>query len=115
MIKLIVAIHRRPGMSVADFQEHWRTQHARLVRDNPATRKYVRKYMQYHTLPGEYAGGEPAFDGTAELWFDSVEDKEAFFSDVDYLKDIQPDEGRFADMTRTVFFVTGEEPVIDNT
>ena len=29
---------------------------------------------------GEYSTGEPAFDGTAELWFESVADKESFFS-----------------------------------
>lgn len=60
----------------------------------------------------QYAEGEVAFDGTAELWFDSVADKDAFFSDPDYLRDVQPDEERFADMTRTVFFVTEEESVI---
>lgn len=114
MVKLIVAIHRRPGMSVEDFQEHWKTQHARLVRENPASKRYIRKYVQCHTLPGEYVEGAAAFDGTAEIWFDSVEDRDAFFSDPDYLRDIQPDEGRFADMTRTVFFVTEEESVIDN-
>ena len=113
MIKLIVAIHRRPGMTVADFQDHWRQQHAKLVAENPATQRYIRKYVQCHTLPSEYQQGEVAFDGTAEIWFDRVEDKDAFFSDPDYLKDVQPDEARFADMSRTVFFVTEEVPVFD--
>jgi uncharacterized protein (TIGR02118 family) len=108
VIKLIVAIHRLPGMGFEAFQQHWRTRHAALVSGCPATRRYVRRYVQCHTLPGEYAQGEPAFDGTAELWFDSAADKDAFFSDPDYLATIQPDEGRFADMTRTVFFVTEE-------
>lgn len=112
MIKLIVAIHRLPELSPEAFHTHWRTQHAELVRSNPATRKYVRKYVQCHTLPASYAQGEVAFDGTAELWFDSVEDRAAFFSDPDYLAHVQPDEGRFADMTRTVFFETEEEWVI---
>lgn len=115
MIKLIVAVKRREDMTVEQFQEHWRTRHARLVRENPATRRYVRKYVQCHTMPGEYARGEAVFDGTAELWFDSVADKDAFFSDPDYLRDVQPDEARFADMNGTVFFVTEEEPILDNT
>ena len=51
----------------------------------------------------------------AELWFDSVADKDAFYSDPDYLRDVNPDEARFADMSETVFFVTSEEPVIDRT
>lgn len=113
MIKLIVAIRRRPEMTVEDFQDHWRTRHALLVKNNPATSRYVRKYVQCHTMLAEYAFGDPAFDGTAELWFDSVADKDAFFSDPDYLRDVKPDEERFADMTRTVFFVTEEEIVLD--
>jgi uncharacterized protein (TIGR02118 family) len=114
MIKVIVAIKRLQEMSPEEFQKHWRTQHAELVKNNPTSKKYIRKYIQCHTRLDEYKQGEVAYDGTAELWFDTVEDKDAFFSDPDYLKDIRPDEGRFADMTRTVFFVTEEEPVIGN-
>jgi uncharacterized protein (TIGR02118 family) len=114
MIKLIVAVRKRPDMSVEEFQDHWRTRHAELVRNSPATAKYIRKYIQCHTMPGQYEQGEVAFDGTAELWFDSVADMEAFYSDPDYLRDVQPDEPRFADMSKTVFFVTEEEFVLDN-
>ncbi len=115
MIKLIVAIRKRADMSTEDFQSHWRTRHAELIKANPATLRYVRKYVQCHTMLDQYAAGDVAFDGTAELWFDSVADKDAFFSDPDYLSDVQPDEARFADMSQTVFFVTEEELVLDRT
>jgi uncharacterized protein (TIGR02118 family) len=115
MIKLIVAVRKRPGMSVADFQDHWRNRHAELVRNSPATERYIRKYVQCHTMPDQYEQGEVAFDGTAELWFDSVADMDAFYSDPDYLANVQPDEARFADMTETVFFVTEEDVVLDKT
>lgn len=115
MIKLIVAIRKRTDMSAEEFQDHWRTRHAELVRNCPATSKYIRKYVQCHTLLDQYEQGEVAFDGTAELWFDSVADMEAFYSDPDYLGDVQPDEARFADMSKTVFFVTEEVLVFDNT
>lgn len=114
MIKLIVAIRRRSGMSPEDFQYHWRNQHATLVRDCPATGKYVRKYVQCRTILDEYAQSQVAFDGTAELWFDTVADKDAFFSDPDYLRDVNPDEERFADMAQTAFFVTEEELVFES-
>lgn len=114
MIKLIVAVKRRGDVSPEEFHRYWRTRHAELVRRNPASKRYVRRYVQCHTVPEEYEGGEPPFDGTAELWFQSVEDKDSFFSDRDYLEKVRPDEGRFADMGRTVFFVTREEPVIDH-
>jgi len=113
MIKLIVAIKKNPDFSVADFQSHWRNQHATLVKSNPASQRYIRKYIQCHTLPSEYdASGNAPYDGTAELWFDSVEDKDKFFSDPDYIREIQPDERRFADMENTRFFVTEECSII---
>ena len=108
MIKLIVAIKRRQGMSPEAFHDYWRTTHAELVQSIPAARRYIRRYVQAHTLPQAYEQGEVAFDGTAELWFDSVEDQQAFFSDPDYLRVVKPDESRFADMERTVFFLTEE-------
>lgn len=110
MIKLIVAIKKLPELSSEEFSKHWRETHAALVRDNPASKKYIKKYIQCHTIPSNEE--EVAFDGTAEIWFDSVADQQAFFSDEDYLTHIQPDEGKFADMTRTVFFITKEEMVI---
>lgn len=111
MIKLIVAVKRRPDLDPEAFRTHWRDVHGPLVRAAGATRRYVRRYVQCHTLPDEYARGEPAFDGAAELWFDSPEDKDAFFGDPEYLETIHPDEKTFADLDRTVFFVTREEPV----
>ena len=111
VIKLIVAIKRNPAMSPAEFHRYWRTVHAEKVRALAATRRYVRRYVQAHTLDSEYAAGEPSYDGTAELWFDSVADKNAFYSDAQYLAHVRPDEGVFADMTNTRFFVTREEEV----
>ena len=111
MIKLIVAVKRNPSMSPAEFHAYWRTTHSGKVRALDATRKYVRRYVQAHTLESEYAAGEPAFDGTAELWFDSVADKDAFYSDPQYLAIVRPDEMVFANLSTSKFFVTEEEDV----
>lgn len=111
MIKLIVAVKRNPAMSPAEFHAYWRTVHPGKVRALDATRRYVRRYVQAHTLDSEYVDGEPAFDGTAELWFDSVAHKDAFYSDADYLATVRPDEMIFADLTASRFFVTSEEEV----
>ncbi|MDX1570025.1 MAG: EthD domain-containing protein [Xanthomonadales bacterium] len=114
MVKLIVAVKRRADMSPEAFHEYWRTTHASKVRSIPAAERYIRRYVQCHTIPAAYAEGEVAFDGAVELWFDSVADQQAFFSDPDYLREVQPDESRFADMEQTVFFLTEEEVIIDN-
>lgn len=112
MVKVIVAIVRREGISVQAFHEHWRGPHARLVIACPASRRYIRRYIQCHTISGQGEMEAPAFDGVAELWFDSIEDKEHFFADPDYIRDVRPDEARFADMRRTKFIVSQEEFVI---
>jgi uncharacterized protein (TIGR02118 family) len=112
MIKLIVVVKRNVEMSPAQFHENWRTEHARKVRSIPACARYIRRYVQAHTLDSEYATGEPAYDGTAELWFDTVADKDAFYSDPDYLAVVAPDERVFADMEQTRFLLTSEEKAL---
>ncbi len=112
MIKLIVAVKRNAAMSPAQFHDYWQTEHARKVTSIPACAKYIRRYVQAHTLDAEYIAGDPAYDGTAELWFDSVADKNAFFSDADYLALVAPDEHVFADMDQTQFFVCREEVIV---
>ena len=112
VVKLIVAIKRNQRLSPKAFHEHWETQHASLVKGCAASKRYVRKYVQCHTLDEEYLRGEPAFDGTAELWFDTIEDKEKFFNDPDYLSQVKPDEPRISDMTRTSFCLTRETLII---
>ena len=113
MIKLIVAIKRRKGMSPQNFQAYWKTSHGTKVRAAQCSARYVRRYVQCHTLLSDYENNnQPAFDGTAELWFDSVADKEAFYADPEYLRTIAPDETEFADMTETQFFQTEEYVVM---
>jgi uncharacterized protein (TIGR02118 family) len=82
MIKLTFCLRRRPGMSVAEFQQYWRTTHANLVAERAAVLG-IRRYVQALTaeLPGLHKslqarnGGAPVpYDGVAELWFDSLED-----------------------------------------
>ena len=69
MIKICEIIWRRPGMSVADFQDHWLNRHGPIVARLPGLRRYV----QSHPRPGGYRKGGLAFDGLAELWLDSKE------------------------------------------
>lgn len=69
MIKACVMIRRKEGLSVEDFQRHWRERHAPLVARMPE----VRRYVQSHPLPGGYRKGELVYDGVAEIWADDVE------------------------------------------
>lgn len=81
MIKLIFCLRRLPTLSVPEFQRYWRENHAPLVRQHaPALR--IRRYIQNHTVQdarltpmlAARGGRVDAFDGVAELWWDSIED-----------------------------------------
>jgi uncharacterized protein (TIGR02118 family) len=65
-VKGLFLVKRKPGLSVAEFQDYWRSKHAPLV---PRTPHLVR-YVQCHVLPETYESDTPpAYDGIAELWW----------------------------------------------
>jgi uncharacterized protein (TIGR02118 family) len=78
LVKGLFLVKRKPGLSVAEFQDYWRNQHAPLV---PRTPHLVR-YVQCHVLPETYESEyPPAFDGVAELWWpDLAKFKESWAS-----------------------------------
>lgn len=110
MIKLMILVKRNSELTHEAFREHLSVNHARLVRDCPASAKYVRKYVQSFHVAGETDSG--SFDGAAELWFDSLQDMGLFFADPDYLATVRPDEPRFADLEKCIFLTTEEVQVI---
>jgi len=78
MIKGLFFARRKPGISPSQFQEYWRTAHAEITR--PLV--HIRHYIQSHTLVASYgnpnlpyAEGDPAYDGMATMWFNSIEER----------------------------------------
>ncbi len=70
MIKTMGLAVRKEGMSPEEFHAYWRDVHAPLVLRVPG----LRRYIQCHTLLDTYDAEEPpAFDGVAQLYFDSLE------------------------------------------
>ena len=77
VIKLTFCLHRLPDLSRAEFQTYWRNTHAPLVASHAATLN-IRRYVQTHALSHKAdqavagpRGAPQAYDGIAELWFDS--------------------------------------------
>lgn len=106
-VKLSVAIKRREGMTFAEFDEYWNTTHADIVTSVPEFTRYVRRYLQAH-LVADYTGdgdasklatqwGKAAFDGIAELWFDSTADMISAFNEPQFMEKIAPDDEKFVD------------------
>jgi len=69
-VKSVAFLNRKPGLSVEEFQRHWRDVHAPIASRLPGLRRYV----QSHTRRSAYEGGRtPAYDGVVLTWFDSTE------------------------------------------
>src|SRR5262245_65398769 len=80
MVKMVVFFKRKPSLSVEAFQNYWRTTHADIVSQMPG----IRRYVQSHTLLSGYRKDEPAYDGTAEIWFDDTQAMRALAGTKEY-------------------------------
>lgn len=98
MYKVTTLFKRRPGMSVEDFQRHWRDEHASIAR----AAAELQRYVQSHTLLQGYSKGERAYDGVSEMWFASREAFRAAHADASYATALARDEARFVDLSKKV-------------
>jgi len=76
-VKVIALLKRKPGMSRADFEKRWVQQHA------PMDLKFKNlKGYRINIALEDYQDieGELPYDGTAELWWDSIEEMEEDFN-----------------------------------
>jgi uncharacterized protein (TIGR02118 family) len=79
-VKLIALLKAKPGMTRAEFERRWVEEHAPLT----LKLKHLKGYRinvaieEYQELEGELP-----YDGTAELWWDSLEDLREDFSTPD--------------------------------
>ena len=111
MIKFAYFINRLPGMSVEAFVDHHRNKHAPLFSSIPEAKRYVRKYTVSHPVPAPNYPAS-AYDGLTEIWFDSWEDHDAFFTSRNFLDRVKPDEPTFIDVSTVGIMVTDERTVI---
>ena len=80
MVKLIALLKRKPGISMEEFERRWVEEHTKLSTQIPGIRGYRINIALSQQPEGT---DEPLYDGTAELWFDSVEAmEEAFATDI---------------------------------
>lgn len=118
MLKLIVCMKRKTGMSQDEFEAHWRDHHGPLVRRHAATLR-IKRYAQLHPARERLsdairaARGIPGrYDGMAELWFESEADLAATASDPAAQAaraEIAADEAAFMDLEGSALLMATEE------
>lgn len=95
MVKLIALLKRKPSISREAFAQRWLNEHVKLSAKMPGLREYRINIATARQPEG--TGAATLYDGTAELWWDSVDAMEAAFeSEVGKAAGIDADE--FADV-----------------
>ncbi len=76
-VKLIALLKAKPGMTRAEFEKRWVEGHAPLTLrfKNLAGYRINAAIDEYQEIEGELP-----YDGTAELWWDSLEEMQADFA-----------------------------------
>ena len=121
MVKLTFCLHRLPQLSRDQFLRHWAETHAPLVRKHAAALR-IRRYVQLHPDAGPMSdavrktrGAPEAFDGVAELWWDSVEDLQAAGATAEGRAagaELIEDERRFIDHRRSPLWFSREHVIV---
>jgi uncharacterized protein (TIGR02118 family) len=76
-VKLVALLKRRPGMTREEFARRWVDEHAPFTLRFPNLKGYRINIAldEYQELEGELP-----FDGTAEFWWDSLEEMQADYA-----------------------------------
>jgi uncharacterized protein (TIGR02118 family) len=105
MIKVVVLLTRRDGMTEEEFERHTRERHLPLVTKLPGLRRLVVSQV----LP-DPNGPPSAYDAVAEDWFDDVAAMGAAFASPEG-QAVFADAPNFLDMSRLQLLVVEEEDI----
>jgi uncharacterized protein (TIGR02118 family) len=105
MIKVIVLVKRKEGVSREEFYKYWKEVHGPLAAKHIP---YLKKYVQNHFL--EVPGYEYEGDGIIETWY---EDMESFQKSMEYNQDpeakaLGEDWAKIADMSPPKIWIAEE-------
>ena len=109
MIKLVVFLKRKDGMSREEFYDHWENHHAPLIANTPELARHIIRYEQLRRTTDAPWMGTEDYDGITMQWMESSASFEAFIAEPTYAELIAPDEQRFLDTSALVWMIT-EEP-----
>jgi uncharacterized protein (TIGR02118 family) len=105
VVKIVLLLHRRADLSIDDFRRYWHDTHRPLLERLPGLRRLVLNDV----LPGP-DGAEPACDGIAEDWFDSLEAMQAAFASPE-AEAVTADVVNFLDLSRFQMLMVAEQEI----
>ena len=107
MLKFMVVISKRQGMSDAEFQNYLKNIHGPLARKLPGLRKYVQNFPQH-----DAGRNRPAWDAIVELYFDDHNSMETAWASPEGAAS-DADLPLFLDLAHTTWSVVEELTVLD--
>lgn len=124
MIKMVVDVWKKEGMTDEAFARRWLGEHGALVKKNARAMGFVR-YIQSHKIPspaidafGEGRGWQRPPDGLTEVWWESEDAMQAALATpegIEASRLLQADEEQFIDAPRISAFLADERTIFDYT
>ena len=102
MLKFMVVLYRRPGLTRAEFRRHLEKVHAPLAKNLPG----LKKYLQNHVCD-DPKRKPPGWDAIVELYFENWDAMEAAWASPQGAAS-DADLSLFADLSRTTWSVVEE-------
>ena len=122
MIKMVVEVWKKPGMTDEAFREPWLVQHGNLVRKHAKAMGFLR-YVQSHKQPSPeieaFAAGrgwKPAPDGLTEVWWESEASMQAAMASPEGIAasaELAVDEKEFIDSPQISAYLATEEEIFN--
>ena len=117
MIKFVMCLTRRQGMSREEFRDYWVNKHGPFFMEN-ADKMGAKRYVQSLTLDSPVNEGLrasrgmlPEYDGVAEVWFESEDALVAGMSSPEGQQlgaALLEDESNFVDHSKSSAFIVEE-------
>jgi uncharacterized protein (TIGR02118 family) len=107
MLKFMVVIYRKPGLTEAEFRRHLQQVHGPLAKQLPGLKKYVQNFVS-----DDSKRESPGWDAIVELFFESRAAMDAAWESPQG-KASDADLPLFVDMSRTTWSVVEETIVLE--
>lgn len=111
MVKMIITLKRREGMSLQEFKDYRRDVHAPLLFAIPEAGRYIRRFVVSYPVPAPNFP-EPSYDAVVEAWFDTMDDLDKLYLSENFRTKVDPDHPNFIDMSKVGRIISQETVVV---